>query len=251
MLFRSGRLRKVETQLAAAQTAAPAPAAYVPPQAAPAPAAEAAPVHAQPAAAPAAQAPKKGGSGVKLALGAVVLVGLAGACATGLWLYMPRGLGEMAGGPPTPTPGTMGSMGAAGVDMATIRRMAAEELPVPVRLTKGQAERSFEQQRFERETAKDPARGLPLRERFADQNEAILKNFDVWADETGAQLIWGARSLGLGIEPPAVALPRRAELRMAVASARRCRLQELWRAAAAARAAERRGTADDLTANLR
>lgn len=87
--------------------AAPAPAAYVPPQAAPAPAAEAAPVHAQPAAAPAAQAPKKGGSGVKLALGAVVLVGLAGACATGLWLYMPRGLGEMAGGPPTPTPGTL------------------------------------------------------------------------------------------------------------------------------------------------
>jgi len=90
--------------------------------------------------------------------------------------------------PNTPTPGTMGSMGAAGTDIATVRRMAAEDLPVPINLTKGQAERTFEQQRFERETAKDPERGLPLRERFADQNEAMLKNFDVWIDETGAAL---------------------------------------------------------------
>ena len=50
----------------------------------------------------------------------------------------------------TPTPGTMGSVGAAGTDMATMRRQAAESLPVPIKLTKGQAERSFEQQRFER-----------------------------------------------------------------------------------------------------
>jgi hypothetical protein len=86
-----------------------------------------------------------------------------------------------------PTPGTMGSVGAAGTDIATVRRMAAQELPAPIELTKGQATRTFEQQRFEREMAKDPIKGQPLRERFASQNDALLKNFDLWVDETGAQ----------------------------------------------------------------
>lgn len=87
---------------------------------------------------------------------------------------------------PTPTPGTMGSVGAAGTDIATVRRMSAQELPAPIELTKGQATRTFEQQRFEREMAKDPVKGQPLRERFAQQNDALLKNFDLWVDETGA-----------------------------------------------------------------
>lgn len=87
-----------------------------------------------------------------------------------------------------PTPGTMGSVGAAGTDVATMRRVEAQQLPVPVNLTKGQATRGFEQLRFEMEMAKDPLKGQPLRERFASQNEAMLRNFDVWVDETGAQL---------------------------------------------------------------
>lgn len=87
----------------------------------------------------------------------------------------------------TPTPGTMGSVGAAGTDMATMRRQAAESLPVPIKLTKGQAERSFEQQRFEQETAKDPNLGAPLRERQADQNAAVPRNFEAFIDETGAR----------------------------------------------------------------
>lgn len=87
-----------------------------------------------------------------------------------------------------PTPGTMGSVGAAGTDVATMRRVEAQQLPVPVNLTKGQATRGFEQLRFEMEMAKDPMKGQPLRERFANQNEAMLRNFDVWVDETGAQL---------------------------------------------------------------
>jgi hypothetical protein len=87
-----------------------------------------------------------------------------------------------------PTPGTMGSVGAAGTDMATLRRTAAAELPVPIELTKGQATRRFEQTRFEQEMAKDPTKGAPLRERFMGQNDALLKNFDIWVDETGATL---------------------------------------------------------------
>lgn len=85
-----------------------------------------------------------------------------------------------------PTPGTQGSAGAAGTDKATERRARADNLPVPVDLTEGQATRSFEQQRFERETAKDPDAGAPLRERAADQNERVLKNFDALESETGA-----------------------------------------------------------------
>lgn len=88
---------------------------------------------------------------------------------------------------PTPAPGTMGSVGAAAVDMATQRRAAAADLPVPVELTKGQADRSFEQQQFERETAKTPDAGAPLRDRFAQQNENVLKNFDAFVDQTGAE----------------------------------------------------------------
>lgn len=86
-----------------------------------------------------------------------------------------------------PTPGTMGSVGTAGTDIATMRRQTAESLPVPIKLTKGQADRTFEQQRFEQETAKDPALGAPLRERQADQNAAVPRNFEAWIDETGAK----------------------------------------------------------------
>jgi len=92
--------------------------------------------------------------------------------------------GDVAG---TPTPGTMASGGAAGTDMALQRRATAESLPVPIEITKGQAERSFEQQRFEQETAKDPYAGAPLRERFADQNQKILENFDHLIDKTGTE----------------------------------------------------------------
>ena len=94
-----------------------------------------------------------------------------------------------ANDPAMPTPGTMGSVGAAGTDISTVRRGMAEELPAPVQLTKGQATRDFEQVRFEGEMAKDPVRGQQLRERFADQNQAIPRNFDVWIDEVGAQKV--------------------------------------------------------------
>lgn len=86
-----------------------------------------------------------------------------------------------------PTAGTGQSVGAAGTDMATMRREAARNLPEPVELTRGQAERSFEQQRFEQEAAKDPVAGAPLRERMADQTAKVHQNFDHFFDQTEAQ----------------------------------------------------------------
>ena len=86
-----------------------------------------------------------------------------------------------------PTPGTAGSAGAAGTDVATMRRMNAQDLPEPINLTEGQATRQQGQQTFERETAKTPEIGAPLRERFAEQNEQLLQNFDHFIDQTGAK----------------------------------------------------------------
>ena len=105
----------------------------------------------------------------------------------------------VTGTPERPTPGTGGSIGAAGVDMATLRQGKADELPVPINLTKGQRERTFEQQQFEREVAKNPEVGAPIRERFADQNDAIYKNFDAFVDMTGAEMA-DLRSVGTSVD---------------------------------------------------
>lgn len=89
--------------------------------------------------------------------------------------------------PPRATPGTRGSVGAMGVDMATQRATKAQELPVPIKLTEGQKTRQFEDVRFERETAKLPEVGAPLRERFAQQNQQLRQNLDAFIDMTGSQ----------------------------------------------------------------
>lgn len=100
---------------------------------------------------------------------------------------IPERVGQMVGREPAaPTPGTMASVGSAAVDMATQRKMAAQDLPVPIELTRGQATRDFAQQRFEGETAKAPEAGAPLRDRFTQQNEQVLKNMDAFFDSTGA-----------------------------------------------------------------
>lgn len=85
--------------------------------------------------------------------------------------------------PPKPS---MAGVGAAKTGDALLRSQRAEDLPVPIKLTKGQQDRTFEQQKFERETAK-MKEGEPLRERYADQNEKILQNFDAFIDQSGAQ----------------------------------------------------------------
>ena len=101
--------------------------------------------------------------------------------------------------PARPTPGTMGSGGAAGTDIATLRQMKAEELPVPIKLTEGQKTRAFEQQRFERETAKLPEVGEPLRERFAVQNKQLQQNLDAFIDMTGAEAP-DLRAIGVSVD---------------------------------------------------
>ena len=114
------------------------------------------------------------------------------------------------GGDASPTPGTMGSVGAAGVDMATQRQALASDFPVPIRLTKGQASRDPAQLKFEVETAKLPEAGAPLRQRLIETNEAILGNFDTWADQTGAEAPT-LRATGMAVDQALVAKARAAK----------------------------------------
>lgn len=92
---------------------------------------------------------------------------------------------------PQPEPAPMAGMGSAMTVDSRLRTERAAALPVPIQLTKGQATRTFEQQQFEREAAKNAQAGAPLRERFADQNEQILQNFDSWIDDKGAGSLRG------------------------------------------------------------
>ena len=125
---------------------------------------------------------------------------------------------NVASGKPavTPTPGTMGSAGAAATDVATMRQAAAQELPVPVDLTKGQATRDFEQLRFEQETAKNPELGAPIRERAAEQHRAVRQSFEAWIDQTGAEAP-DARGTGIAVDKALQARAARdkAEIRVA------------------------------------
>lgn len=80
------------------------------------------------------------------------------------------------------------SVGAAEVPIEQVRMRQAAELPVPIKLTKGQAGKDFEQQRFERETAKANEVGDPLRQRYSEQNMQLQQNLDAFIDFTGTEL---------------------------------------------------------------
>lgn len=90
--------------------------------------------------------------------------------------------------PPKKHPGDDLSMGAAQAPTSALRQSQADELPVPIRLTEGQRTRDFEAQRFERETAKLPEEGAPIRDRFEQQNAQLIQNMDAFIDATGAEL---------------------------------------------------------------
>jgi hypothetical protein len=98
-----------------------------------------------------------------------------------------RGLPEML---PQAQPRKMGglSVGAAEVPIEQVRLQQARELPVPIQLTRGQAGKDFEQQRFERETAKSNEIGEPIRKRYAEQNLQLQQNLDAFIDSTGTEL---------------------------------------------------------------
>lgn len=78
--------------------------------------------------------------------------------------------------------GNMRSMGAAEVDQASLRQARANELPVPIALTKGQRTRAAEDIQFEDATARDAQLGAPLRERAVDTNAKLVQNIDALFD---------------------------------------------------------------------
>jgi hypothetical protein len=91
---------------------------------------------------------------------------------------------------------TMAGVGAAEVPEAVNRVQMAQQLRVPVDLSKGQAMRDLGQQKFEIETPKQfPELGKPLIEAQAKRNDAILQNFDAFVDATGKET-YGLRETG-------------------------------------------------------
>jgi len=85
---------------------------------------------------------------------------------------------------------TLSGVGAAKVPEAETRIQMAQNLRVPLKLTKGQATKDLGQLQFEAETAKTYPQdvGKPLIENKLDQNQKILSNFDAYVEATGAEI---------------------------------------------------------------
>jgi hypothetical protein len=106
---------------------------------------------------------------------------------------------------------TMAGVGAAEVPEAVNRVQMAQQLRVPVDLSKGQAMRDLGQQKFEIETPKQfPDLGKPLIEAQAKRNDAILQNFDAFVDATGKET-YGLRETGRVVDKALVNAANRAK----------------------------------------
>ena len=117
---------------------------------------------------------------------------------------------------------TMAGVGAAEVPEAVVRAQMAQQLRVPVELSKGQAMRDLGQQKFEIETPKNfPELGKPLIEAQAKRNDAILQNFDAFVDATGKET-YGLRETGRVVDKALVgaANKAKAEINTAYTAAR-------------------------------
>jgi hypothetical protein len=92
---------------------------------------------------------------------------------------------------------TMSGVGAAEVPEAVNRVQMAQGLRVPVKLSKGMAQRDMATQQFESEIAKQfpDTIGKPLIVNKAQANDAILQNFDAYVDATGKET-FGLRETG-------------------------------------------------------
>lgn len=99
----------------------------------------------------------------------------------------PTTLTEIA--PAAPTMGTRSSAGAMSVSEETIRAQRAAELPIPIELARFQRTRNFVEQQRARELAKNNEVGGPIRERMAQQQEALRQNFERFIEGTGSQ-VW-------------------------------------------------------------
>jgi hypothetical protein len=90
----------------------------------------------------------------------------------------------------------LSGVGAAQVPEVAQRMQLAQNLRVPMQLSKGQATRELGQQAFEAETPKNfPELGKPLIEAQAKRNDVILQNFDAYFDATGKET-YGLRETG-------------------------------------------------------
>jgi hypothetical protein len=85
---------------------------------------------------------------------------------------------------------TMSGVGAAAVPESVVRTQLAEQLRVPIKLSKGQATRDLGQQQFEAETIKTYPEdiGRPLIAAQELRNTQIGQNLDAYVDATGAQV---------------------------------------------------------------
>lgn len=131
------------------------------------------------------------------------------------------------------------SVGASELDPGTLRRARAQELPVPIDLTEGQASRQFEQVQFEQTAAKMPDIGTPIRERFAEQNMRIQQNLDEFIDMTGGQA-FSSREVGESVAQA---------LRSRVASDK-ARIRRLYKEAKESGGMEQRADLDGLSGYL-
>ena len=106
---------------------------------------------------------------------------------------------------------TMAGVGAAEVPEAVGRMQMAQQLRVPVELSKGQAMRDLGQQKFEIESPKNfPELGKPLIEAQAKRNDAILQNFDAFVDATGKET-YGLRETGRVVDKALVGAANKAK----------------------------------------
>lgn len=126
--------------------------------------------------------------GATAASSATALRGMAGPSAAAMGVQdaaAAAGGGKLRDLVRAPKPAMAGG-GAALTEAATLRAERAASQPVPPKLTRGQLTRDFKDVQFERETAKNPDVGGPLRQRYSEQNQNSLQNIEAYFDETGA-----------------------------------------------------------------
>ena len=83
---------------------------------------------------------------------------------------------------------SLSGAGAAEVKQPNLRQARANELDVPIQLSKDQATRDPADVRFARETAKDPVLGAKLQAKYAEDNAKLQQNLDIAIEKTGAEL---------------------------------------------------------------
>ena len=77
--------------------------------------------------------------------------------------------------------------GAAEIEQPVLRQARANQLDVPIQLSKDQATRDPADVNFARETAKDPVLGAGLQAKYASDNAKLQQNLDIAIEKTGAE----------------------------------------------------------------